>query len=74
MKRSSAKRWLAKGVWFAAALIGLCSLSSTGYAQSRGTRLGQKAPDFNITGIYGEPYWLETFKGHVLVMQFGSSW
>ena len=74
MKRSSAKRWLPEGVWFAAVLIGLCGLPSDGYAQGRGTRLGQKAPSFNITGIYGEPYSLETFKGHILVMQFGSSW
>jgi cytochrome oxidase Cu insertion factor (SCO1/SenC/PrrC family) len=65
---------LAGSVWLAAALVGLCWLPHDGHAQNRGTRLGQKAPDFHITGIYGEPYSLETFKGHVLVMQFGSSW
>jgi hypothetical protein len=74
MKRSGAKRWLAGSVWLAAALAGLCCLSLNGYAQSRGARVGQKAPAFHITGIHGEPYSLETFKGHVLVMQFGSSW
>ena len=57
-----------------AALAGLCWLRHDSYAQSRGIRVGQKAPDFHITGIYNEPYSLETFKGHVLVMQFGSSW
>jgi hypothetical protein len=55
-------------------LIGLCAFQSDGFAQSRGTSLGQKAPGFHITGIWGEPYSLETFKGHILVMQFGSSW
>jgi cytochrome oxidase Cu insertion factor (SCO1/SenC/PrrC family) len=74
MKRPSATRWLAESVWLAAALIVVCGFQLDGYAQGRGIRLGQKAPDFNITGIYGEPYSLETFKGHILVMQFGSSW
>jgi hypothetical protein len=74
MKRPSAKRLLVEGVWLAALLIGLCAFQSDGFAQSRGTSLGQKAPGFHITGIWGEPYSLETFKGHILVMQFGSSW
>ena len=74
MKRPGAKWLLVEGVWLAAALIGLCAMQRDGFAQSRGTSLGQKAPDFHITGIWGEPYSLETFKGHILVMQFGSSW
>jgi hypothetical protein len=65
---------LVEGVWLAAALTGLCGLPHDGYAQSRGTSLGQEAPDFHITSIWAEPYSLETFKGHILVMQFGSSW
>ena len=74
MKRPSAKRLLVEGFWFATFLIGLCALQSDGFTQSRGTSLGQRAPDFHIAGIWGEPYSLETFKGHILVMQFGSSW
>jgi len=74
MKRPGAKRLLVEGVWLAAALMGLCGLQHDGFAQGRGTLLGQKAPEFRIPGIWGEPYSLETFKGHILVMQFGSSW
>jgi hypothetical protein len=59
MKRPGAKRLLVEGVWLAAALIGLCAMQRDGFAQSRGTSLGQKAPDFHITGIWGEPYSLE---------------
>ena len=74
MKRRSARRLLVEGVWLAAGLIGLCNLPHDGYAQSRGSMVGQKAPEFQIQGIWGEPYSLETFKGHILVMQFGTSW
>ena len=74
MKSQGAKQALIEGVWLAALLIGLCALSQHGYAQGRGTLVGQKAPAFNIPGIGGEPYSSETFKGHILVMQFGSSW
>ena len=59
MKRPSATRWLAESVWLAAALIVVCGFQLDGYAQGRGIRLGQKAPDFHITGIWGEPYSLE---------------
>ena len=40
----------------------------------QGTMLGKHAPAFQIQGIFHETYSLETFKGHILVMQFGSSW
>ena len=40
----------------------------------QGPLVGRKAPDFHIQGIYTEPYSLETFKGHIMVMQFGASW
>jgi hypothetical protein len=44
-------------------------------AQSRQSDLvGKPAPSFQLQGVYGEPYSLEKFKGHILVMQFGSSW
>jgi hypothetical protein len=36
--------------------------------------LSTKLSWFQIQGIFGEPYSLELFKGHILVMQFGSSW
>jgi hypothetical protein len=36
--------------------------------------VGKVAPEFHIQGIYNEPYSLETFKGHILVIQFGASW
>ena len=63
-----------QGFSLAACLIGLCILPRQGYAQRQGALVGQKAPAFNIPGISGEPYSSETFKGHILVMQFGSSW
>ena len=55
-------------------MIALCNLPHEGYAQGLGSLVGQKAPEFHIQGIWGEPYSLETFKGHILVMQFGTSW
>ena len=39
-----------------------------------GPLVGKTAPSFRVQGIYGESYSLDTFKGHILVMQFGSSW
>jgi hypothetical protein len=74
MKNAIAKRLFVQGIWLAAALMGLGGLQHDGYAEGRGTLLGQNAPEFHIQGIWGEPYSLETFKGHILVMQFGSSW
>jgi len=44
-------------------------------AQSRqGSLVGKPAPSFQLQGIYNEAYSLDQFKGHILVMQFGSSW
>ena len=44
-------------------------------AQSRqGSLVGKPAPGFQLQGIYSENYSLDQFKGHILVMQFGSSW
>jgi len=39
-----------------------------------GPMVGKTAPEFHIQGIHDEAYSLETFKGHILVMQFGASW
>jgi hypothetical protein len=43
-------------------------------ALRQGPLVGRKAPPFHIAGIYNEPYSLEMFKGHVLILQFGTSW
>ena len=40
----------------------------------QGQMVGQNAPVFRVQGIYSETYSLEQFKGHILVIQFGSSW
>jgi hypothetical protein len=59
--------------WLAALLAASC-LSSHAARDGQGPLLGKPAPAFNLHGIYGENYSLETFKGHILVMQFGTSW
>ncbi len=57
------------------ALIGLWLMAGEVNAQSRrGALVGKPAPEFHVHGIFQEAYSLETFKGHILVMQFGSSW
>ena len=70
MKRA----WLVSSV----AALALISLSlprgAWGAAERPGPLVGKPAPQFQIQGIYGESYSLETFKGHILVMQFGTSW
>ncbi len=59
----------------AALLIGCCAHVIPSQAQSRqGALVGKPAPNFQLQGIYDERYSLEQFKGHILVMQFGSSW
>jgi hypothetical protein len=68
------------GVWcgravLAAALLGLSAQVIPCQAQSRqGALVGKPAPSFQLQGIYNETYSLDQFKGHILVMQFGSSW
>ncbi|HTY88163.1 MAG TPA: hypothetical protein VMB80_11910 [Candidatus Acidoferrum sp.] len=61
--------------WLAAILIAI----STGSLAAKnppkpGPMVGKTAPEFHLQGIYDEAYSLETFKGHILVMQFGASW
>jgi cytochrome c biogenesis protein CcmG, thiol:disulfide interchange protein DsbE len=59
----------------AAAVLGGCAQFMPCQAQSRqGALVGKPAPAFSLQGIYGETYSLDQFKGHILVMQFGSSW
>jgi hypothetical protein len=66
--------WCSRAAWAAAFLSGwACAITSQ--AQSRqGALVGKPAPSFQLQGIYNENYSLEQFKGHILVMQFGSSW
>jgi hypothetical protein len=40
----------------------------------QGPLVGKRAPAFQAQGIFNEPYSLQTFKGHILVLQFGASW
>jgi len=59
----------------AAALLSCCAQVIPGQAQSRQSALlGKPAPSFQLQGVYNETYSLDQFKGHILVMQFGSSW
>ncbi len=59
----------------AVVLAGLWAGAVQGQAQDRqGALVGKRAPAFSVGGIWNENYSLETFKGHILVMQFGSSW
>ncbi len=55
-------------------LLAVSGLSSHAAKDGQGPLVGKKAPDFHIQGIYDENYSLEAFKGHILVMQFGTSW
>ncbi len=51
------------------------ALSVNGAAAiKQGPLLGKPAPPFQIQGIFQETLSLEAFKGHILVMQFGTSW
>ena len=64
-----------QGSWLAALLIGVSSGSLAAKSpEGPGPMVGKTAPAFQIQGIFDESYSLETFKGHILVMQFGSSW
>jgi len=60
---------------FGAVLLLGSVCATPGRAQSRqGSLVGKPAPSFQLQGIYDEAYSLDQFKGHILVMQFGSSW
>ena len=68
------------GIWrgrvlLAAVLLSCFTQVSSGQAQSRQSALvGKPAPKFQLQGVYNETYSLDQFRGHILVMQFGSSW
>ncbi len=64
-------RYLLSACLFVAVLGSGLSLTRPAHAQSL---VGKRAPEFHIDGIFNEAYSLEKFKGHILVLQFGSSW
>jgi hypothetical protein len=75
MKTSNPASSLARWILAATLLAGIGSFHSEGRSQEGpGPMVGKPAPAFQIQGIHGESYSIETFKGHILVMQFGSSW
>ncbi len=69
---------LRSGLWaclYAAVAAGALWVPGLAQAQGRSSGVvGKMAPEFHIQGIYDESYSLEKFKGHILVLQFGSSW
>ena len=67
--RTCLKHWC----WVAVLLAASC-LSSHAARSGPGPLVGKRAPAFHVQGIYDENYSLEAFKGHILVMQFGTSW
>ena len=71
MNRRILRLPLAWWCWLSLLLLSCCI--SSGAARSC-SLMGKKAPAFHFQGMYQEPYSLETFKGHILVMQFGASW
>jgi len=55
-------------------LCGFGCRSAASEADGQGPLVGKPAPAFRVQGIYQELLTLESFKGHILVLQFGSSW
>ena len=60
--------------WFLVAVMVSALSTSVRAAIQQGPLVGKKAPAFQVAGIHSETYSLETYKGHILVMQFGASW
>ncbi len=70
----SSRGWWSRAL-LAVVVLGCGAQVSPCQAQSRQSALlGKPAPSFQLQGIYGETFSLDQFKGHILVMQFGSSW
>jgi len=72
MKAGDLRVVLRSALWLAPAIIALGA--SAADAIKQGPLLGKPAPAFHVQGIFNETLSLETFKGHILVMQFGASW
>ncbi len=60
--------------WFAICAVLLWESSRAAEVPGQGPLVGTKAPGFHVQGTFSEDYSLESFKGHILVMQFGASW
>jgi hypothetical protein len=74
MVESLSRFWPGRAL-LTAALFSCCVSEAPSQTQSRQSRLvGKPAPNFQLQGAYDEMYSLDQFKGHILVMQFGSSW
>jgi hypothetical protein len=74
MKAVSLRPFRSQWAWLAALLIGAFGASLEAKKTGPGPMVGKAAPAFHLQGIFDEAYSLETFKGHILVMQFGASW
>jgi hypothetical protein len=74
MRAIRCKSFWSQWPWLAAVLLGVSGASLEAGKTGPGPMVGKVAPAFHIQGIFDESYSLETFKGHILVMQFGSSW
>jgi hypothetical protein len=72
MKAGFLTTLLSRSLWLVPAFIAL--VASGAQDGTKDPMVGQKAPAFQVQGIYGENCSLEAFKGHILVMQFGASW
>ncbi len=74
MTMKASLRSLLHGSWIVLMIAAGSASAQNGEPVGRGPMLGKQAPAFQVQGIYNEAYSLDTFKGHILVMQFGSSW
>lgn len=75
MSAGGARSIVSRRTWLLALACFACWSGREALAQGRqAAMVGKHAPPFQIQGIFHEAYSLETFKGHILVMQFGSSW
>ena len=72
--RTSCMRAVLSSCLALALLAGFSACAQSQKQIGRGPLVGRKAPAFQIQGIFNEAYSLDTFKGHILVMQFGSTW
>jgi hypothetical protein len=72
MKAYDLRGFLRTVLWLAPVILAVRASGGAGVKQ--GPLAGKPAPAFQVQGIYGEDCSLEAFKGHILVMQFGTSW
>jgi cytochrome c biogenesis protein CcmG, thiol:disulfide interchange protein DsbE len=58
----------------AAVLVWLSGAVPIRAEEGQGPLVGKPAPAFRVQGIYHETYSLDSFKGRILILQFGASW